>query len=162
MRLKQTLFLLIILLGFLNSYGQLKSEEVDNFYKTVWKNLNTKKHFKDSLAFYTCNLQIELSKSNNYKPLITSSDTTVSNRIENLEILQLYDFKKMIGKMEKVKLILPIGIVILNSKHGQKLIKTDELDKIMKMFYHPTTKDDRNMIFYLTPYLAYDDKIEYN
>ncbi|MCX2481632.1 hypothetical protein OQY15_21205 [Pedobacter sp. MC2016-15] len=64
--------------------------------------------------------------------------------------------------MEKVKLILPIGIVILNSKHRQKLIKTDELDKIMEMFYHPTTKDDRNMFFYLTPYLAYDDKIEYN
>lgn len=163
MRLKITITVLAIILMSLTASSQVIYKELTRFFAFSSKNLNVSKHFKDSVAMYTCNIQITIENNNNFRPVISSTDTSVSNKIYNLDTLKFYDYKSMLGKDKKVKLVLPISIIILDSKYEPKLIDAhDVFHKMAKLFYFNEEKDVKYKIIHLNPIIIMVDKKSYH
>lgn len=163
MRLKLTITLLAFILISLTASSQVTYKELARFFKFSSKNLNVSDPFRDSVAMYTCNIQITVESSNNFRPVISSTDTSVSNKIYNLDTLKFYDYKSMLGKDKKVKFILPISIIILDSKYEPKLLDAHDIFlKILKLFYYNKDKDDEYKIIHLNPIDVMVDKKTYH
>lgn len=144
----------------LTGYGQAKglNLKVITAYATKCIELDS---IKDSLALYTCNLQIKVKKKNSYIPVISASDTTAFNSIVGLNKLKNFDFKIFMGNENEVKFILPVSVIILDSSYETKKIPAYLNNKIDKLFYYPPENEIVKTI-YIPPVIIMIDKKKYN
>ena len=163
MRLKFFFTIFYLLIGALAASSQVTYKELNRFFKFSSQNLNISNSFKDSLAMYTCNIQITVEGTRNAKPILCSTDTSVSNKILQLDTLLSYDYSRMIGKNKKVKFILPISIIILDSKYDPKLFDAHDIFlKVSRLYYFNKEKDDEYKFIHLNPISVMVDKKSYH
>jgi hypothetical protein len=156
---------IIILFNALGASSQEKGrdKEIQRFFKFSSSKLDVQNSFKDSIAFYTCNITITVDSVNNFKPVISSTDSKVSDQIKNLEMLKSYDYSKLRGENKRVKFILPISIVILDARYGEKYIDAHYIWRKMGTLFHFSNKeDDGYKLIYLDPVNIMVDKKVYN
>jgi len=90
--------------------------------------------FPDSSAMYTCKLVFTVDKKNRFTSII-SNDSTVSNRIKDINDLMQFDFSTLRGKKKSIVLQVPILVVILDSKKGKKQIDSHLIAEKIRMLY---------------------------
>lgn len=157
----KTLILSFLTLCWITTYGQSIFLEQQKFGNKLDKQLKVDL-LKDSDALYTINIQIVVDRRYSYKPIITSNNPTLFNKLKGLTFLQDYDYRPMMGNTERVKFIVPVGIIILGSKYGPKNIDIHIMDKLSDIFYHQKEEDENTLIMYLPCYVISDDRKVYH
>lgn len=160
MQLKKTFAALLFVSISLAGYGQTKDLKLKVITAYAIKCIELDS-IKDSLALYTCNLQIRVEKKNSYIPIIIPSDTTAFNSIVGLNKLKNFDFKIFMGDEVEVKFILPVSVIILDSSYDPKKISAYLNNKIDRLFYYPP-EDEKIKIIYVPPVIYMVDKKKYN
>jgi len=158
MRLKISLTI-IILMTCSELFSQVPHDELMKFYK--FSNESIKGNlFKDSTAFYAFNIQISVDKKKGFVPVITNSNNTIANQLVGLTSLSEYDYKGMMGNNEKIKFIIPVAIIILDTKYNHAIEPYIGIP-ISHLFYDSTKEDENMKIIYLEPIIIEFDKIIY-
>lgn len=159
MRLK--IYFTILLLAVCSQlFSQIPYDELMKFYKFSSESITGNK-FKDSTAFYAFNIQIAVDKERGYVPVITNNNEALAKQLIGLESLSEYDYKSMMGRNEYVKFVIPVAIMILDTKYT-KNINADIGVPISHMFYASTEEEGDTKIIYLEPIIIAFDKIVYH
>ncbi len=157
MRIRINLTIILIVLSS-NIFAQVPYQALENFHKFTIESIK-KNLFKDSTAFYAFNIQIVVDKNKDYIPVITNNNENVANQLIGLEALQTYDYKDLMGDNERVSFIMPVAIIIYDTKYNKTMRSNIDLT-ISKLFYYPIKDDDNLKIIYLYPVIiAFDKKI---
>jgi len=159
MRLKISLTI-ILLITCSRLFSQISHQELMKFYKFSNESI-TGNSFKDSTAFYAFNIQISVDKNKNYIPEITNNNDTIANQLIGLKLLSEYDYKDMMGDQDYTKFIIPVAIIILDTKYSP-VINAKIGIPISHMFYASTKEEENRKIVYLEPLIFMFDKIKYH
>jgi hypothetical protein len=143
---------ILLLLTCSKLFSQIPQEELMKFYKLSIESKNGNL-FKDSTALYAFNVQISVDKNRGYIPTITNNNETLASQLPGLRSLMEYDYKGLMGENECVKFILPIAIIIFDSKYNNTIEPYLGVP-ISYMFYASTKEDDNIKIVYLEPIIV--------
>jgi hypothetical protein len=157
MKLKISLTI-IILITCSKLFSQVPHDELMKFYKFSSESI-TGNSFKDSTAFYGFNIQIYVDKKKNYIPVITNNNDTLATQLIGLNLLSEYDYKGLMGDQDYTKFIIPVAIIILDTKYNHAIEPYIGIS-ISHMFYASTKEDEKMKIIYLEPLIiAFDKKV---
>jgi len=127
------------------------------------------KGLKDSIAFYSFSIKIELKKNKNSVVAgnISFNDSIAFKVIHNYSFLKQMNFKPIVMLARQNVLIIPIGVIIANYEekriYQHKIPVEDIALRINKLFnYDSSKKDMLENYLYLSPIIIYVDKAIYN
>lgn len=159
MRLKISLTI-ILLVTCSKLFSQIPYDELMKFYEFSRGSI-TGNLFKDSTAFYAFNIQISVDKNKGYVPVITNNNETLANQLIGLKSLSEYDYKRMMGDNEHIKFIVPVAIIIKDTKYNHNI--DAEIGVPISYMFYASTKEEGNMkILYLEPIIIIFDKKIYH
>ncbi|WP_316820850.1 hypothetical protein [Pedobacter gandavensis] len=127
------------------------------------------KLMKDSIAFYSLAVRIEVNKTNNKLIVerVVPNDTLDFVITKSYEALKKLDYSPIVSKSGRSVIILPIAILMFNydSKvfHERKVTMTDFSKRINNLFdYGPGRNQKIENYIYLNPLFIYLDKAVYD
>lgn len=160
MQLRRITTILFLATFSLKAHSQSKDLNLILITKYTNNCINTSL-IKDSTALYTCNLRISVEQKNSYQPIIESNDTANHKAIVGLNALKNFDFKPFMGNEKRVKFVIPISVIVLDSSYNPKKIDAHLMDRIDKLFYY-SAKDEKMKIIYVPAVNMMIDKKVYN
>ena len=119
--------------------------------------------FKDSTALYTCRLQLIVFKDQKKTMQLSSNDTTISNQIKGLEVIKSFDFRRLIGKNNRVAFHIPVAVIVWGSKSTHQMIDAITIDnRINQLFYFQSSERDKIPTIQMSPLVISLDKKVYD
>lgn len=154
MRLTKILLFCICFFSLCKSFGQGSQKDFKKLNTFLQQNL-TQGWFPDSTHLYVGKVEILIQSGLNYKPIITSTDTTLTNKLSKFSTLKDYDYRSFIIRNKTIRLIVPVSVNSIAFKDRKNpMIKADSLHfELSKLFYKSTTVKKHEVIIYMEPVL---------
>ncbi|MGN8059404.1 hypothetical protein ACTJKN_24200 [Pedobacter sp. 22163] len=126
-------------------------------------------NLKDSIAFYSFSIKIELKKNKTSVVArnISLNDSIAAKIISDYTFLKQINYSPIVGNAKQNFLLIPIGVIIANYEENRiyphKIPVEDLADKINKLFNYDSRINNRiENYLYLNPIIIYVDKAIYN
>lgn len=152
MQLRKYIVLIIFGCSISTSFGQISEREREKLNVILDGAIKTN-FFPDSTALYTGQIHIIIDKNKKYVPVINSTDTALTSKLHILEILNKYNYRPLMMRMTRIRLVIPIAITTVGFKDRPNAkISIDSLSKqISKFFDLPLINDQHRSVEYLRP-----------
>lgn len=150
-------------MGNMCSFGQAtQTDPIPNWQRAVNKVLFKEKSsyvFKDSIAMYTYNFKLKITKSKDDKSMVRQllvSDSLLHDLFPNYKEFYSINFNSLLGKRREVNLVIPVLVFNL-SPTGQSYYKRQDGQPLVSITYVMETM--QRLLVSLVPNNNFEDEV---
>lgn len=160
MQLKKISIFFICYFSIISTSAQVSKKEREKLNTLIY-NCISNWTVPDSTFFISGTIQISLEPANSYKPIFTSTNTTLNPILADFAFLENYDFNSYVVKNKVIRLIVPVAITSISYQdHTNPNLNADSVhSKLQKLFYKPMENNKKEIVMYLEPQIL---KIEHS
>jgi len=151
----------MLALASITTYGQFNIKDLHSINEYAIKHIKNDS-VPDLSALITCNLKIIVDKKRHYKPEIVPNNLSAFNKIKGLNSLTNFDFKAIMGNVNSAVFILPVSIIVLDTRYQREILLNTVYNEMSELFYYPKNNEAFKEYIHLPPILMMIDKKKYN